>query len=75
MPADVLMLGRSLRAMSFAVHRGLSLDTLDQPSEEDIMTVICTAGIFSTVDGFGAAPKPGTWGGYWDKQGPELVDH
>jgi hypothetical protein len=33
-----------------------------QPPGEDIMTAIYTAGIFSTVDGFGA-PKPGTWGG------------
>jgi dihydrofolate reductase len=38
------------------------------------MTATYTADIFSTVDGFGA-PKPGTWGGYWDKQGPELLDH
>ena len=38
------------------------------------MTAIYTADIFSTVDGF-AAPQPGTWGGYWDKQGPELLDH
>jgi dihydrofolate reductase len=38
------------------------------------MTATYTADVFSTVDGFGA-PKPGTWGGYWDKQGPELLDH
>ena len=38
------------------------------------MTATYTADIFSTVDGFGA-PQPGTWGGYWDKQGAELLDH
>jgi dihydrofolate reductase len=38
------------------------------------MTATYTADVFSTVDGFGA-PKPGTWGGYWDKQGAELLDH
>jgi dihydrofolate reductase len=38
------------------------------------MTAPYTADVFSTVDGFGA-PRPGTWGGYWDKQGPELLDH
>jgi hypothetical protein len=43
-------------------------------TEETIMTATYTADIFSTVDGFGA-PQPGTWGGYWDKQTAELLDH
>ncbi len=38
------------------------------------MTATYTADMFSTVDGFGA-PQPGTWGGYWDKQSAELLDH
>jgi dihydrofolate reductase len=38
------------------------------------MAATFTADLFSTVDGFGA-PQPGTWGGYWDKQGAELLDH
>ena len=38
------------------------------------MTATYTADLFTTVDGFGA-PRPGTWGGYWDKQGAELLDH
>jgi dihydrofolate reductase len=38
------------------------------------MTATYTADVFSTVDGFGA-PQPGTWGGYWDKQSAELLDH
>jgi hypothetical protein len=44
------------------------------PLKENDMTATYTADVFSTVDGFGA-PKPGTWGGYWDKQGAELLDH
>jgi dihydrofolate reductase len=43
-------------------------------TEEITMTTTYTADLFSTVDGFGA-PQPGTWGGYWDKQGAELLDH
>jgi dihydrofolate reductase len=38
------------------------------------MTATFTADLFSSVDGFGAG-KPGTWGGYWDKESAELLDH
>jgi dihydrofolate reductase len=38
------------------------------------MTATYTADIFTSVDGYGSA-QPGTWSGYWDKQGPELLDH
>ncbi len=37
------------------------------------MTAIYTFDVFSSLDGFGAAS--GNWGGYWGKQGPELLDH
>jgi dihydrofolate reductase len=60
--------------MSFPVHGGLRLTPRSTVNEENIMTATYTADIFSTVDGFGA-PKPGTWGGYWDKQSAELLDH
>src|SRR4051794_11005649 len=30
--------------------------------------------VFSSLDGFGSA-SGGDWGGYWGKQGPELLDH
>src|SRR6188768_3035883 len=43
------------------------------PSEEDIMTVLYTFDVFSSLDGFGTAG--GDWTGYWGKQGPELLDH
>ena len=36
------------------------------------MTATYTFDIFSTLDGFGS--HHGDWGGYWGKQGPELLD-
>ena len=38
------------------------------------MTTTYTFDVFSSLDGFGSA-RPGTWGGYWGKQGPELLEH
>ncbi len=38
------------------------------------MIATYTFDVFSSLDGFGSA-KPGTWGGYWGKQGPELLEH
>jgi dihydrofolate reductase len=37
------------------------------------MTATYTFDVFSTLDGFGS-PGGGDWGGYWGKQGPELLD-
>jgi dihydrofolate reductase len=39
------------------------------------MTATYTFDIFSTLDGYGSYREPGDWGGYWGKQGPELVEH
>jgi dihydrofolate reductase len=36
------------------------------------MTATYTVDVFSSVDGFGTA-SGGGWGGYWGKQGPELL--
>ena len=36
------------------------------------MTATYTFDVFSSLDGFGAGRD---WGGYWGKQGPELLDH
>jgi dihydrofolate reductase len=33
-----------------------------------------TFDVFSTLDGYGS-PGGGDWGGYWGKQGPELLEH
>ena len=41
--------------------------------EESIMTATYTFDIFSSLDGYGS--HNGDWGGYWGKQGPELLDH
>ncbi|MFC9964118.1 dihydrofolate reductase family protein [Nocardia ignorata] len=37
------------------------------------MSATYTFDVFSTLDGF--ASTSGDWGGYWGKQGPELLDH
>ena len=38
------------------------------------MTATYTFDVFSSLDGFGSF-SGGDWGGYWGKQGPELLDH
>jgi dihydrofolate reductase len=40
----------------------------------DHMTATYTFDVFSSLDGFGGI-SGGNWGGYWGKQGPELLDH
>ncbi|MFI6069555.1 dihydrofolate reductase family protein [Micromonospora sp. NPDC051227] len=37
------------------------------------MTATYTVDVFSSLDGFGTTS--GNWGGYWGKQGPELLAH
>ncbi|GAA2309532.1 hypothetical protein SVIO_090980 [Streptomyces violaceusniger] len=37
------------------------------------MTATYTFDVFSTLDGYGS-PSSRDWGGYWGKQGPELLD-
>jgi dihydrofolate reductase len=39
------------------------------------MTTTYTWDIFSTLDGYGSYDENGDWGGYWGKQGPELLAH
>src|SRR2546430_7971163 len=41
--------------------------------EGSIMTATYAFDIFCSLDGFGS--HHGDWGGYWGKQGPELLDH
>jgi dihydrofolate reductase len=38
------------------------------------MTATYTFDVFSSLDGFGGVSS-GDWGGYWGKQGPELLAH
>jgi dihydrofolate reductase len=38
------------------------------------MSVTYTFDVFSSLDGYGSV-RAGNWGGYWGKQGPELLDH
>jgi dihydrofolate reductase len=42
--------------------------------KESIVTAIYTFDVFSSLDGFGSVSS-GNWGGYWGKQGPELLGH
>ena len=39
------------------------------------MTAVYTWDVFSTLDGYGTYSEDGDWGGYWGKQGPELLEH
>jgi dihydrofolate reductase len=39
------------------------------------MTATYTFDIFSSLDGYGSYGPDGDWGGYWGKQGPELLGH
>src|SRR5690242_13151318 len=59
--------------MSLAVGSGLNPRPI-KPLEESIVTATYTFDVFSSLDGFGSA-SGGDWGGYWGKQGPELLDH
>src|SRR4051795_5487130 len=38
------------------------------------MTAPYTFDVFSSLDGYGSV-SDASWGGYWGKQGPELLDH
>ena len=39
------------------------------------MTATYTWDVFSTLDGYGSYAEGADWGGYWGKQGPELLGH
>jgi dihydrofolate reductase len=59
--------------MSLSVGSSLYPRPINAP-KESIMTATYTFDVFSSLDGFGSA-SGGDWGGYWGKQGPELLDH
>ena len=39
------------------------------------MSATYTFDVFSSLDGYGTYGGDGDWGGYWGKQGPELLEH
>ena len=39
------------------------------------MTATYTFDVFSSLDGYGSYGPGGDWGGYWGKQGAELLEH
>ena len=61
--------------MSFAVVSSLYPHTRSTALEESIVTATYTFDVFSSLDGYGSYGPPGDWGGYWGKQGPELLEH
>jgi dihydrofolate reductase len=60
--------------MNFAVVCSLLPQTQSTVLQESIMTATYTFDVFSSLDGFGGVSS-GDWGGYWGKQGPELLAH
>lgn len=40
-----------------------------------MMSATYTWDVFSTLDGYGSYAEGADWGGYWSKQGPELLAH
>lgn len=42
---------------------------------ESAVSARYTWDVFMTLDGYGAYDDRGDWGGYWGKQGPELLTH
>jgi dihydrofolate reductase len=39
------------------------------------MNATYTFDVFASLDGYGSYGPGGDWGGYWGKQGPELLEH
>ena len=39
------------------------------------MPATYTFDVFCSLDGYGSYGPGGDWGGYWGKQGPELLEH
>ncbi|MCA2211296.1 dihydrofolate reductase family protein [Jidongwangia harbinensis] len=39
------------------------------------MTAVYTWDVFATLDGYGSYAEGADWGGYWSRQGPELLAH
>jgi dihydrofolate reductase len=62
-------------AMSFVVVSGLVSRPDQRHSKESTMAATYTFDVFSSLDGFGSYNADGDWGGYWGKQGSELLDH
>src|SRR5918994_1109101 len=60
--------------MIFAVVSRLYPQTRSTAPQESTMAATYTFDVFSSLDGFGGV-SGGDWGGYWGKQGPELLDH
>lgn len=48
---------------------------LPRSRKGSVLTALYTWDVFSTLDGYGSFVEGADWGGYWGKQGPELLEH
>jgi hypothetical protein len=66
---------RGIRGDEFRAWFGsVSTHPWNRPRGEH-MTATYTFDVFSSLDGYGSNDSSSDWGGYWGKQGPELLDH
>src|SRR6478609_5238856 len=61
------------RTRPFVVGTGAGRSPVPETHEEPTMTATYTYDVFASLDGFGSYDEPGDWGGYWGKQGPDLI--
>ena len=66
--------GTGKPAINFAMVSSLYPQHAINRTRGEHMTATYTFDVFSSLDGFGGV-SGGDWGGYWGKQGPELLDH
>jgi hypothetical protein len=52
----------------------LLVDRLQSRPVDRRAALFYTFDVFTSLDGFGSY-RGGNWGGYWGKQGPELLEH
>lgn len=65
----------SIPSISFVVEMSPAFRRRQIHCEEIAMTTTYTFDVFSSLDGYGSYGGDGDWGGYWGKQGPELLAH
>jgi dihydrofolate reductase len=57
-----------------ATYTGTS-ESVSEARKGTDMTAVYTWDVFATLDGYGSYADGADWGGYWSKQGPELLEH
>lgn len=67
--------GAGLAVAGVEAHTGTTVSVLERVLAGAIMSATYTFDVFASLDGFASITPEGDWGGYWGKQGPELLDH